>query len=72
MLHVVANPAFDLDGDSGSGTSYLLYYHCKDGKVQQSTVGYYTDQFAQNAGGMALCEPPGDDPRASLRLIRGA
>jgi len=32
VLHVVANPAFDLDGDRGSGTSYLLYYHCKDGK----------------------------------------
>src|SRR5271155_5039038 len=41
VLHVVANPAFDLDGDSGGGTSYLLYYHCKDGQVQQCTVGYH-------------------------------
>ena len=24
VLHVVANPAFDLDGDSGSGASYFL------------------------------------------------
>src|SRR6266481_2405992 len=23
VLHVVANPAFDLDGDNGTGTSYL-------------------------------------------------
>ena len=27
VQHVVANPSFELDGDSGSGTSYLLYYH---------------------------------------------
>ncbi|MGH7923843.1 MAG: nuclear transport factor 2 family protein, partial [Candidatus Binatus sp.] len=24
VLHVVANPAFDLNGDSGSGTAHLL------------------------------------------------
>ncbi|HXN13509.1 MAG TPA: nuclear transport factor 2 family protein [Candidatus Acidoferrales bacterium] len=51
VLHVVANPAFDLDGDSGSGVSYLLYYHCKNGKVQQSTVGYYTDKLRKTPTG---------------------
>jgi hypothetical protein len=51
VLHVVANPAFDLDGDSGGGTSYLLYYHCKDGKVQQCTVGYYTDKLRKTPAG---------------------
>jgi 3-phenylpropionate/cinnamic acid dioxygenase small subunit len=51
VLHVVANPAFDLDGDSGSGISYLLYYHCKDGRVQQSTVGYYTDKLRKTFAG---------------------
>jgi len=51
VLHVVANPAFDLDGDSGGGISYLLYYHCKDGKVQQSTVGYYTDRLCKTPAG---------------------
>ena len=51
VLHVVANPAFDLNGDNGSGTSYLLYYHCKDGKVQQSTVGYYTDKLRKTPVG---------------------
>jgi hypothetical protein len=51
VLHVVANPAFDLDGDDGTGTSYLLYYHCKDGKVQQSTVGYYKDKLRKTPDG---------------------
>ena len=51
VLHVVANPAFELSGDSGSGTSYLLYYHCKDGKVQQATVGYYTDKLRKTPAG---------------------
>ena len=51
VLHVVANPSFELDGSSGTGTSYLLYYHCKDGRVQQSTVGYYTDKLRKTDAG---------------------
>jgi SnoaL-like domain len=51
VLHVVANPAFELDGDSGTGTAHLLYYHCKDGRVQQATVGYYTDRLRKTAAG---------------------
>jgi 3-phenylpropionate/cinnamic acid dioxygenase small subunit len=51
VLHVVANPAFDLDGDSGAGVSYLMYYHCKDGRVQQCTVGYYTDKLRKTPHG---------------------
>ena len=42
---------FKLDGDNATGRCYLLYYHCKDGKVQQSTVGYLHRQAAQDAGG---------------------
>jgi SnoaL-like domain len=51
VLHVVANPSFDLDGDTGTGTAYLNYYHCKDGRVQQCTVGYYTDQLRKTPAG---------------------
>ena len=51
VLHVVANPSFELDGGSGTGVAYLLYYHCKDGHVQQSTVGYYTDQLRKTPSG---------------------
>ena len=50
VLHVVANPAFDLDGDSGTGTSYLLYYHCKDGKAALSAAGTYTDSLRKVNG----------------------
>ena len=50
-LHVVANPAFELDGDSGQGSAYLLYYHCKNGRVQQSTAGYYTDWLRKTPAG---------------------
>jgi hypothetical protein len=51
VLHVVANPAFDLDGDTGTGNAHLLYYHCKDGKVQQCTVGYYKDRLRKTPAG---------------------
>jgi len=51
VLHVVANPAIELDGDRGTGTAHLLYYHCKDGRVQQSTVGYYTDELRKTPAG---------------------
>ena len=37
--------------DSGTGTAHLLYYHCKDGRVQQSTVGYYTDKLRKTPAG---------------------
>ncbi len=81
MLHVVANPAFELDGDSGTGTSYLLYYHCKEGKVQQSTVGYYTDKLRKTPAGwrfvsrqvtiLGIADPAGLklDPKSGLDKI---
>ena len=54
VLHVVANPAFELDGANGAGTAHLLYYHCKDGRVRQSTVGYYTDKLRKTPRDGAL------------------
>lgn len=51
ILHVVTNVLYALDGNSGSGTAYLLYYHCKDGRIQQTTVGHYTDKLEKTAGG---------------------
>lgn len=51
VLHVVANPSFELDGEKGTGTAYLNYYHCKDGRVQQCTVGYYTDYLRKTGAG---------------------
>jgi 3-phenylpropionate/cinnamic acid dioxygenase small subunit len=50
-LHVVTNVTCEIDGNSATGACYLLYYHCKDGRVQQTTVGYYTDQLAKTPAG---------------------
>ncbi|HYL59041.1 MAG TPA: nuclear transport factor 2 family protein [Candidatus Acidoferrales bacterium] len=51
VMHVVANPAFDLDANSGTGTASLLYYHCKEGRIQQTTVAYYTDTMRKTPAG---------------------
>ena len=51
VLHVVTNHTFEISGSTGSGTCYLLYYHCKDGRVQQTTVGYYTDKLRKTDAG---------------------
>src|ERR1035437_2019552 len=51
VLHMVANPAFELDGAGGAGTAYLLYYHCKDGRGQTSTVGEFTDKLRKTPEG---------------------
>ena len=71
VLHVVANPAFEIDGDNGSGTSLpaLLSLQGRQGAAVDG--GLLHRHAAQDAGRMALCEPPGDDPRASLDFQRG-
>ena len=51
VLHVVANPAFELDGDSGAGTPTCSTTTARTGKVQQSTVGYYTDKLRKTPAG---------------------
>ena len=51
ILHVVSNLTLDLSASDGAGICYLLYYHCKDGRVQQSTVAYYTDQLRKTGAG---------------------
>ena len=50
VRHVITNVSFQVDGERGSGGCYLVYYHCKDGKVQQTAVGYYRDKL-RKAGG---------------------
>ena len=51
MLHMVTNLMLDLNGSDGVGICYLLYYHYKDGRVQRSTVGYYTDKLRKTGAG---------------------
>jgi hypothetical protein len=51
VLHVVTNHTCHIEGNSGSGTTYLLYFHCKGGQVQQRTVAYYTDKLEKTADG---------------------
>jgi 3-phenylpropionate/cinnamic acid dioxygenase small subunit len=51
VLHVVTNLTLDLNGSDGAGICYLLYYHYKDGRIQQSTVAYYTDKLHKTGAG---------------------
>ena len=51
VLHIVANLSFDIQGDTGTGTCHLVYNHCKDGRIQQSAVGHYTDLLKKTAKG---------------------
>ncbi|HUY27471.1 MAG TPA: nuclear transport factor 2 family protein [Candidatus Binataceae bacterium] len=48
--HVIANVLFTIDGDHGEGSCYLLYYHCKEGRVQQSTIANYRDTLRRDGG----------------------
>ena len=32
-----------IEKERGSGYCDFTYYHCKDGKIQQETIGFYTD-----------------------------
>ncbi len=50
VLHAITNVYFKIEGDAGAGSCYLLYYHCKDGKIQQAAVGRYKDTLRKVDG----------------------
>ena len=50
VLHVITNVHFKLEGDGGAGRCYLIYYHCKEGKIQQSAIGRYKDTLRKVNG----------------------
>jgi uncharacterized protein (TIGR02246 family) len=50
VRHVCTNLLFKIEGDAAAGSCYLIYYHCKDGKIQQAAVGHYRDTL-RKAGG---------------------
>ncbi len=50
VLHVITNVYFKLEGDAGAGSCYLAYYHCKEGRIQQSAVGRYKDSLRKVNG----------------------
>jgi 3-phenylpropionate/cinnamic acid dioxygenase small subunit len=50
-LHVVANISFEIKGDAAAGVCYLMYHHCKEGRLEQVAVGFYTDRLRKTAGG---------------------
>jgi 3-phenylpropionate/cinnamic acid dioxygenase small subunit len=50
VRHVITNVTFQLDGERGAGACYLVYYHVKDGRVQQTAVGHYRDRLRKVNG----------------------
>ncbi|HUO04769.1 MAG TPA: nuclear transport factor 2 family protein [Candidatus Binataceae bacterium] len=50
-LHVVANISLEITGDTATGSAYFLYSHCKDGRVQQASVGVYADELRKTPAG---------------------
>jgi 3-phenylpropionate/cinnamic acid dioxygenase small subunit len=50
VRHVMSNVTFTIDGDSATGSCYLSYYHCKDGKVALAALGRYEDRLRKVNG----------------------
>ena len=48
--HMITNLFFTIEDDRAEGTCYLLYSHCKEGRVQQSTVAHYRDTMRRVNG----------------------
>ncbi len=48
--HMISNVLFTVSGDSANGSCYLLYSHCKAGRVQQMTVATYADTLRKVDG----------------------
>ena len=43
VVHLAHNLLMKIEKERGSGYCDFTYYHCKDGKIQQETIGFYTD-----------------------------
>jgi 3-phenylpropionate/cinnamic acid dioxygenase small subunit len=50
VRHVMSNVLFEVNGDRATGSCYLSYYHCKDGKVSLSALGRYEDRLRKVNG----------------------
>jgi 3-phenylpropionate/cinnamic acid dioxygenase small subunit len=50
VRHILTNLMLQIENDHGIGSCYLTYYHCKDGRVQQSAVGRYRDTLRKSGG----------------------
>lgn len=48
--HIIANVLFTIDGDRAAGSCYLIYSHCKEGRVQQTTFANYRDTLRRVDG----------------------
>jgi SnoaL-like protein len=51
VLHVVANASFDIKGVEATGVCYLMYHHCKEGRLEQVAVGAYSDRLRKTGDG---------------------
>ena len=43
VVHLAHNLLMKIEKEGGSGYCDFTYYHCKNGKIQQETIGFYTD-----------------------------
>jgi 3-phenylpropionate/cinnamic acid dioxygenase small subunit len=50
VRHIISNVLFDISGDHATGSCYLNYYHCKDGKTSLSALGRYEDRLRKVNG----------------------
>jgi 3-phenylpropionate/cinnamic acid dioxygenase small subunit len=48
--HMITNLLFTIEDDRAEGSCYLLYSHCKEGRVQQTTVARYSDTLRRVSG----------------------
>ncbi|MGH8012140.1 MAG: nuclear transport factor 2 family protein [Candidatus Binataceae bacterium] len=50
VRHVMSNVLFEVDGERATGSCYLSYYHCKEGKVSLAALGRYDDRLRKING----------------------
>lgn len=50
VRHMMTNVLFEINGDRATGSCYLDYYHCKDGRASLSALGRYEDRLRKVGG----------------------
>jgi hypothetical protein len=51
VIHLAHNILMKIEGERASGYCDFSYFHCKDARIQQETVGFYTDVMRKTPAG---------------------
>ena len=51
VVHLAHNVLIKIEGNHASGYCDFTYYHCKDNRIQQESIGFYTDVLRKTDSG---------------------